>query len=86
MKLAQTTGARFLYLSIAVISMALSGYFLYLAQRTIPIGTAYVVWTGIGAVGTLLIGILVFGDSAGLWRILSALLVVCGIIGIKLAS
>lgn len=86
MKLAQTTGARFLYLSIAVISMALSGYFLYLAQRTIPIGTAYVVWTGIGAVGTLLIGIFIFGDSAGLWRILSALLVVCGIIGIKLAS
>lgn len=57
MKLAQTTGSRFLYLSVAVISMALSGYFLYLAQRTIPIGTAYVVWTGIGAVGTLLIGI-----------------------------
>ncbi|WP_455640725.1 DMT family transporter [Parabacteroides sp.] len=86
MKLAQTTGMRSLYLSIAVISMALSGYFLYLAQRTIPIGTAYVVWTGIGAVGTLLIGIFIFGDSAGIWRILSALLVVCGIIGIKLAS
>lgn len=86
MKLAQTTGSRFLYLSVAVISMALSGYFLYLAQRTIPIGTAYVVWTGIGAVGTLLIGIFVFGDSTGLWRILSAMLVVIGIIGIKLAS
>lgn len=65
---------------------ALSGYFLYLAQRTIPIGTAYVVWTGIGAVGTLLIGIFIFGDSAGIWRILSAMLVICGIIGIKLAS
>lgn len=86
MKLAQTTGSRFLYLSVAVILMALSGYFLYLAQRTIPIGTAYVVWTGIGAVGTLLIGIFIFGDSAGIWRILSAMLVICGIIGIKLAS
>lgn len=86
MKLAQMTGSRWLYLSLAVISMGLSGYFLYMAQRTIPIGTAYVVWTGIGAVGTLLIGIFFFHDSAGLLRILSALLIVTGIIGLKLAS
>lgn len=86
MKLAQITGSRWLYLSLAVISMGLSGYFLYMAQRTIPIGTAYVVWTGIGAVGTLLIGIFFFNDSAGLLRILSALLIVTGIIGLKLAS
>lgn len=86
MKLAQMTGSRLLYLSLAVISMGLSGYFLYMAQRTIPIGTAYVVWTGIGAVGTLLIGIFFFNDSAGLLRILSALLIVTGIIGLKVAS
>lgn len=86
MKMADTTGHRLLYLTIAVISMGLSGYFLYLAQKTIPIGTAYVVWTGIGAVGTLLIGIFFFHDSAGLYRILSALLIVTGIIGLKLAS
>lgn len=86
MKMADTTGHRWLYLTIAVISMGLSGYFLYLAQKTIPIGTAYVVWTGIGAVGTLLIGIFFFHDSAGLYRILSALLIVTGIIGLKLAS
>ncbi|WP_102408903.1 DMT family transporter [Parabacteroides bouchesdurhonensis] len=86
MKLAQTTGARFLFLAAAVISMALSGYFLYMVQRTIPIGTAYVVWTGIGAIGTLLIGIFFFHDSAGLWRMLSALLIIVGIIGLKLAS
>lgn len=86
MKLAQTTGHRFLYLTIAVLSMALSGYFLYMAQRTIPIGTAYVVWTGIGAIGTLLIGIIFFHDPTGIWRILSAMLIVTGIIGLKLAS
>lgn len=86
MKLAQTTGSRFLFLSIAVISMGLSGYFLYMAQKTIPIGTAYVVWTGIGAIGTLLIGILFFQDSAGLLRLLSATLIVAGIIGLKLAT
>jgi len=86
MKMAQLTGHRFLYLSVAVISMALSGYLLYMAQQTIPIGTAYVVWTGIGAIGTLLIGIFFFGDSAGVWRILSAFLIIAGIIGLKLAS
>ena len=86
MKLAQATGHRFLFLSVSVISMALSGYFLYMGQTTIPIGTAYVVWTGIGAVGTLLIGIFFFHDSAGLLRILSALLIITGIIGLKLAS
>ena len=53
---------------------------------TIPIGTAYVVWTGIGAVGTLLIGIFFFNDPASFWRLFSAFLVVAGIIGIKIAS
>lgn len=87
MKLAGThPGLRLLYLAVAVVSMALSGYFLYMAQRTIPIGTAYVVWTGIGAVGTLLIGIFFFHDPAGIWRLLSALLILVGIVGLKLAS
>lgn len=87
MKLAGTHPAlRLLYLAVAVVSMACSGYFLYMAQRTIPIGTAYVVWTGIGAVGTLLIGIFFFHDPAGLWRLLSAFLILVGIVGLKLAS
>ena len=60
--------------------------FLFMAQKTIPIGTAYVVWTGIGAVGTLLIGIFFFNDPASFWRLFSAFLVVAGIIGIKIAS
>ena len=83
-KLASTTGKHWLFISLAVVSMALSGLFIYLAQRDIPIGTAYAVWTGIGAVGTLIIGIVFFDDPANLMRLLSATLIVAGIIGLKL--
>jgi len=86
LKLSQTMPSKVLGVVIAVISMAVSGYFLWTAQKTIPIGTAYAVWTGIGAVGTLLVGILFFGDSSSVWRMLSALLIVIGIVGLKLAN
>jgi quaternary ammonium compound-resistance protein SugE len=86
LKLSQTTPSKFLGIIIAVVSMILSGLLLWLAQKTIPIGTAYAVWTGIGAVGTLIIGIIYFGDSASIWRMLSALLIVIGIVGLKLAQ
>lgn len=66
--------------------MAFSGLFLWLAQRTIPMGTAYAVWTGIGAAGTFLIGIYFFDDSASVLRILSVFLIISGVIGLKLAS
>lgn len=85
-KLAETTGQRLLWISIAVLCMALSGGFLWYAQKTIPIGTAYAAWTGIGAVGTLLVGILIFGDSASVGRMLSALAIVAGAIGLKIAK
>lgn len=85
-KLAETTGQRLLWISIAVLCMALSGGFLWYAQKTIPIGTAYAAWTGIGAVGTLLVGILIFGDSASVGRMLSALAIVAGVIGLKIAK
>ena len=85
LKLSQTMPSKFLGILIAVISMIMSGLLLWLAQKTIPIGTAYAVWTGIGAVGTLFIGIIYFGDSASTWRIFSALLIVIGIVGLKLA-
>ncbi|MEG0796772.1 MAG: multidrug efflux SMR transporter [Odoribacter sp.] len=75
----------YLFIILSVISMGISGYLLFMAQRHIPIGTAYAVWTGIGAVGTLLIGILFFHDSASLWRLVSATFIVMGIIGLKLA-
>ena len=85
-KLADTVPqGRTAFIILSIVSMALSGFFLYLAQRSIPIGTAYAVWTGLGAIGTLFIGILVFNDPAGFWRLLSAFLIIAGIIGLKLA-
>jgi quaternary ammonium compound-resistance protein SugE len=69
----------------AVVFMAASGTMLWLAQRQIPMGTAYAVWTGIGAVGTLLVGILVYGESSTILRLGSASLIVAGIVGLKLA-
>lgn len=74
---------KIMFIGLSVVSMALSGLFLFIAQKTIPIGTAYAVWTGTGAVGTLLIGIFFFHDPAGLMRLLSAGLIVLGIIGLK---
>ena len=85
-KLSQTTPHRMVFILMAVICMALSGLFLWLAQRTIPIGTAYAVWTGIGAAGTFLIGILAFNDSTSMMRILSFLLIVVGLIGLRISG
>lgn len=56
------------------------------ALRTLPLGTAYAVWTGIGTVGTAIVGILLFGEAAGAVRLLCVALIVAGIIGLKLAS
>lgn len=84
-KLSQTTRFKWLFISLAVLSMALSGLFLWLAQRQIPIGTAYAVWTGIGAAGTFLIGILWFNDAASQLRLLSFALIIVGVIGLKLS-
>ncbi len=78
--------SKLLGITIAVISMILSGLLLWIAQKTIPIGTAYAVWTGIGAAGTLIVGIIYFGDSASIWRLLSALCIIIGIIGLKIAN
>jgi len=85
-KLSQTTSYRMTFIIMAVVCMALSGLFLWLAQRSIPIGTAYAVWTGIGAAGTFLIGVLAFNDSAAMMRILSFLLIVAGVIGLKISG
>lgn len=84
-KLSQTTSRPLMWIGLAVVSMALSGFFLWLAQQQIPIGTAYAVWTGIGALGTFIIGILLFHDPAGFWRIFSAFLIVAGAVGLKMS-
>ena len=83
-KLSQTHPSKVMWILLSVVSMALSGFFLWVAQKTIPIGTAYAVWTGIGAVGTLLVGILFFGDSSSIWRMMAASLIVIGVIGLRL--
>lgn len=84
-KLSQTMSSKILGIVLAVVSMVASMWFLWIAQKTIPIGTAYVVWTGIGAVGTLILGIAFFGDSSSLLRLCSALLIIIGVVGLKLA-
>jgi quaternary ammonium compound-resistance protein SugE len=78
-------GARPLFLGLAIFCIIASGALLMMAQRTIPMGTAYAVWTGIGAVGAFTVGILAFGDSASTMRIISIALIVAGIVGLKLA-
>ena len=72
------------FIGLSILSMGLSGSFLYLAQKSIPIGTAYVIWTGIGAIGTVLLGILFFHDSANIFRLLFLSLILIGIVGLKL--
>jgi quaternary ammonium compound-resistance protein SugE len=65
-----------------VVSLALLGFSL----RTLPLGTAYAVWTGIGAVGTVLLGIVLFGEPATAARLACAGLIVAGIVGLKLVT
>ena len=64
----------------------LSFYFLFEAIKTLPIGTAYAVWTGIGAAGTVILGILLLGEPKELSRILCLVLIIAGIVGLKLSS
>lgn len=84
-KLAENPARRVQGIIVAIFFMAASGTFLWLAQKQIPMGTAYAVWTGIGAVGTLIVGILVYGEPANVIRLGSAFLIVTGIVGLKLA-
>ena len=67
-------------------AMLLSMLLLAVAVRTLPIGTAYAVWTGVGAVGTALLGILLFGEPHDAARLLCIALIVAGILGLKLVS
>lgn len=69
-----------------VLAMIASLYFLALGLRTIPVGTGYAVWTGIGAVGTAMLGIALFAESTSLPRLISLALIVLGIIGLKASS
>ncbi len=85
LKLSQAGPHKLLWILVAAVSMALSGAFLWIAQKTIPMGTAYAVWTGIGATGAFVTGIILFKDPADLLRVSSVILIVIGIVGLKLS-
>jgi quaternary ammonium compound-resistance protein SugE len=68
------------------ICLSISMYLLYRATQTLPIGTAYAVWTGIGAVGTVIVGIFVFKEPAHFWRLFFISTLICSIIGLKVVS
>jgi len=85
LKLAQGPSTRIMGILVALLFMGISGTLLWLAQRQIPMGTAYAVWTGIGAAGTFLVGVLIYGDAASLARFAGVALVIGGVITLKLA-
>lgn len=83
-KVAQTAPAwRMAAISLSVASMALSGWLLFLAQKQIPMGTAYAVWTGIGAAGTFILGVAVFGDALNWSRALGVAMIIGGVVVLK---
>jgi quaternary ammonium compound-resistance protein SugE len=85
--LKQTAGWTRLWPSvITVVLMIASFFFLSLALRTLPLGTAYAIWTGIGAIGTALIGIYIFDEPRTAARLVCILLIISGVVGLKLAS
>ena len=84
LKFAQNEAYRVIGIVAAVASMAASGVFLWLAQKDIPMGTAYAVWTGIGAAGTFLLGIWLFGDASSLGRYFGVGLIIAGVVTLKL--
>lgn len=80
------TGLRWNWILFAAVCMTASGILLLMAQKTLPIGTAYAVWTGIGAAGTFALGILLFDEPATFSRFFFVGMIIVGIVGLKLAS
>src|SRR5665647_1000120 len=77
---------RYLWYAGFLLALAISMGLLVKATQTLPIGTAYAVWTGIGAVGTVLVGILLLGEPRDLVRLLCLVLIVAGIVGLKASA
>ena len=72
--------------ALTIAAMAVSLGLLGLAMKELPLGTAYAIWTGVGAVGTVIAGIILFGESMALFRLASVALIICGLIGLKISS
>lgn len=85
LKMAQEVETKILGIVIAVAFMVVSGFLLWLAQKEIPIGTSYAIWTGIGAAGTFIVGLLFYGDPSSFGRYLGAALIVAGVATLKLS-
>ncbi|MBQ8630421.1 MAG: multidrug efflux SMR transporter [Alphaproteobacteria bacterium] len=83
LKMAEISPVKFVWIVFAVVAMTLSGLFLYMAQKTIPIGTAYAVWTGIGASCTFAVGILFFHNAVSFIRCLGIVFIVFGVACLK---
>lgn len=82
-----TDGFTRLWPTVATVSaMVLSVWLLGIAMKSLPVGTAYAVWVGIGAIGTAIFGIILFAESANTGRLLSLLLIFAGIVGLKLST
>ncbi|WP_087501475.1 quaternary ammonium compound efflux SMR transporter SugE [Pseudomonas sp. SID14000] len=71
---------------LTVAAMAISLGLLGLAMKELPLGTAYAIWTGVGAVGTVIAGIILFGESMALVRLASVALIVTGLVGLKVSA
>lgn len=69
-----------------ILAMIVSLWLLGIALKALPVGTAYSIWVGVGAVGTVILGIVLFGEPASAGRLISMMLIIAGIIGLKLAS
>jgi len=67
-------------------AMIVSVWLLGIAMKSLPVGTAYAIWVGVGAVGTVVLGIVLFGESANVARLISVVLIVAGIVGLKVAT
>jgi quaternary ammonium compound-resistance protein SugE len=71
---------------LTVIAMVMSVWLLSIAMKSIPVGTAYAIWTGIGAVGVAVLGMVLFGESREVARLVCLFLIIVGILGLKLVS
>ena len=72
--------------ALTIAAMAISRGLLGLAMKELPLGTAYAIWTGVGAVGTVIAGIILFGESMALIRLASVALIITGLIGLKVSA
>jgi len=71
---------------ITIIAAMLSVYFLNLSLKTLPLGTAYAIWTGIGTIGTVIFGIIVFGEPISILKTICFILIITGMIGLKILN